>query len=344
MSQSTRRTVRQFALIDAPAIPGLVFRGFRDASDSDLIAAIHAGRREHDQVDPLSPVERVPAADEVARWLAGWDARDRADNLLLVDVGTQGIGYASIVWWTEPDGTWLYLHEGLLRPEWRGRGIGTAMVHWAEARIRAIAATHPTGGKAMYGANASSTEREASALLLHEGYRPVFTVLDMAFDAFDRLPAPELPARFELRPARPEHDRLIWEAINETYADLTNVPYGGAAPSEEDFQQFAANPAHDRSLWQVAWDGDQGAGVVLCELARGRGVVTECSVRMPWRRRGVARALLVRGLLALRDRGAAVVRLHTTEEFETQAARLYEDVGFRVVKRHPRYRKPIEAS
>jgi len=69
--------------------------------------------------------------------------------------------------------------------------------------------------------------------------------------------------------------------------------------------------AFDPSLWQVAWEGDQVAGGVLGYLdpaeneeeARKRGY-TECVwVWRPWRRRGLARALLVRSVAMFVEMG-----------------------------------------
>ena len=103
-------------------------------------------------------------------------------------------------------------------------------------------------------------------------------------------------------------------------------------------------PGHDPALWQVAWEGEEVAGQVLCKIERGRGEVYEVSVRPQWRRRGLARGLLAFGLRALQERGVSTVRLHTVSEFPTQAKNLYGSVGFHVRKAFPRYRKPKNAN
>jgi len=80
----------------------------------------------------------------------------------------------------------------------------------------------------------------------------------------------------------------------------------------------------------------------LMTRRRGRVFMYDISVRPAWRRRGLARALLTRALADLYERGYEVIRLNTVAEFPTQAWRLYESVGFRVVKEYPRYRKSPE--
>lgn len=54
------------------------------------------------------------------------------------------VGYATIRWWQERDDTWLYLHRGHLLPGHRGQGIGSAMLSWAEERIRRLVELHGT--------------------------------------------------------------------------------------------------------------------------------------------------------------------------------------------------------
>ncbi|CAM5625563.1 hypothetical protein SBADM41S_01791 [Streptomyces badius] len=70
----------------------------------------------------------------------------------------------------ERDDTWLYLHRGYLLPEHRSQGIGSAMLSWAEERIRQLVKQHGTARTAVIGANAMASEQDATALLLAAGY------------------------------------------------------------------------------------------------------------------------------------------------------------------------------
>ncbi|MBP1632328.1 MAG: Acetyltransferase, partial [Acidobacteria bacterium] len=65
------------------------------------------------------------------------------------------------------------------------------------------------------------------------------------------------------------------------------------------------------------------------------------SVRRPYRRRGLARSLLVQSLHAVRERGMAEAALGVLTENLHGAFRLYESVGFRVVRRWTTLRKPL---
>lgn len=330
------------ALPDAPSLAGLSFRRLCGAEDAGAICAVRAGCIEHDQIDLQSTSEGVPNPEQARPALATAAAEGRQERWLIVEVREQVIGYSRFESWREGDGMWVYLSLGWLLPQWRGKGIGTAMLHWAEERIvRAAVAEHP-GDACEFAANASSTEAEATALLLHEGYSAGYTVLEMGLDPVQPLPAPSpLPTGIVARPVLPEHYPPIAASIGESYAN--EYPAGRFSDDYNpesyaaDLKELPNNPA----LWQVAWDGDQVAAQVLPVIRNGRAEIFEVSVRPAWRGRGLGRALLTRALHDLRRRNVSAIRLHTVLEFPTQAWRLYESVGFRVLKRFPRYRKPF---
>ncbi len=108
-----------------------------------------------------------------------------------------------------------------------------------------------------------------------------------------------------------------------------------------------AEPELDTGLWRVAWDGDQVAGSVMSYIWRSenenlgvrRGWLERISVRRPWRRRGLARALIASALVGLSDAGMEDAMLGVDTENVTGALRLYESMGFVVRDRQTQFRK-----
>jgi len=77
------------------------------------------------------------------------------------------------------------------------------------------------------------------------------------------------------------------------------------------------------------------------EQGRLRGY-TECiSVGRPWRRRGLARALILSSLRILKERGMTEAALGVDTENISGALRLYERCGFRPARSGAVYRKPL---
>jgi mycothiol synthase len=74
---------------------------------------------------------------------------------------------------------------------------------------------------------------------------------------------------------------------------------------------------------------------------RQRGWVENISVRRPWRRRGLARALIARCITSLREAGMTEGALGVDTENPSGALHLYESCGFVVTKRFTVYRKPL---
>ena len=75
---------------------------------------------------------------------------------------------------------------------------------------------------------------------------------------------------------------------------------------------------------------------------RKRGYVENISTRRPWRRRGLARALIGATIAALRERGMSEGALGVDSENPSGALRLYESCGFVAVSRNASYSKPLD--
>lgn len=317
-------------------LPNLHLRTWQNANDFEQMVSVREKCVTFDQVDKDSYLEHYLTVKETAENIT-LNHCDPTKDVLIVELNGETIGYCQICWWTENDGTWLYLHVGYLVPEFRGKGIGTVMISWCEDRIREITKDHQTNGKAMFGGNASSTEKDKIQLLLDHGYKSVFTQVEMEFSDFTLLKNNSLPDSFEIRPVVSQDLRLIWETNNEVYANRATV----TAPTEEDYQDFISNPNNDYNLWQVAWFENEIAALVLPEIKNDIGEITEVATREKFRRKGLAQALITESLKKLKDRGIEHVRLHTDGGNISGARSLYEKIGFKHLKDYIRYRKPI---
>ena len=125
--------------------------------------------------------------------------------------------------------------------------------------------------------------------------------------------------------------------------------WGAQAWRDEWLEEWMEDPTFDPHMWQVAWDGDQVAGTVLNfvnakeneEYKRERGYTEHISVRRPWRRQGLARALIAHSFQVLKDRGMSEAALGVDAENPSGAPRLYESMGFRKVKQSMTFRTPL---
>ncbi|MFI1655028.1 GNAT family N-acetyltransferase [Streptomyces sp. NPDC020472] len=315
-------------------MPGYAFRSYHGHEDHGAMAAVRLGCAERDRIDARSVVEGLPTAAEIAEASAKLD--DPSQEQVLVEHDGGVVGYSTIRWWQERDGTWLYLHRGYLLPEHRGQGIGSAMLDWAESRIRQLVQQHGTAQTAVLGANATASEQEATALLLESGYRRVFSLVELELADLRQLPdGKPLPAGIRVGAVDPSSYRAAWKTVVDSYA-------GAAFTERWTFESFLATA--DSTCWRAAWDREDMAGVALCSVRRQDatvGEVEELSVRTGSRRLGLGRALLLDGLRCLRAHGAETARLCTGTANPHRSYDLYESVGFRRQNEYVRYRKPL---
>ena len=265
------------AFPNVSGVPGLTFRSLQ-SDDAAALVAVQEGRKEHDRIDPLSTFEGVPTLEQAAWWVAHLAETQRLDTVLVAEVDGVVIGYTWLDWWTETTGVRLFLSQAALLPEWRGRGIGTALLGWAEARLRATASGQAETGPTFFGANATETEKDDAALLHEAGYRHAFTITELERSGRDVPRETMLPEGLALRPLEPEHLLAVGRSVTEAYQESTF----STEPSEDrDRKKAEWLGGFDPSLCFVAWDGGQVAGQVICRLDKGRGEMAEVSVRTP---------------------------------------------------------------
>jgi mycothiol synthase len=345
MSDRTQTTEEIIEMNDAPEIAGLCFRSCQGESDFPLMYAVFTACRDvHGFADTLEGFENH------YRHLNNCNPQE---DVLIVEVGDQTVGFGRVTWWEETNGPLIYFSLGHVIPEWRRRGIGRAMLLWSEDRLLQIASEqveeglYPLDKPRFFMAN--EVEDSAigfTALLQSEGYEPVTYDAIMVHD-LKHIPEAPMPEGLEVRPAKPEHYRAIWDAETEAFRDH----WGFSEPTENDYESWLNDPVVIQpELWKIAWDGDEIAGQVRSFInheenrvyGRKRGWTEDISVRRPWRRRGLARSLLVQSLHAVQDAGMTEAALGVHLENPNGAPHLYESVGFRVDKHYTVYRKPMD--
>jgi ribosomal protein S18 acetylase RimI-like enzyme len=205
----------------------------------------------------------------------------------------------------------------------------------------------PAAGQRFYQAWATKTQAIWISVLEGEGYQAVRHFHNM-LRRLDDLPDRALPAGLEVRPARPEHYGRIWEAQREVQQELFELVVENW--EAERYDTWLANPSHTPQLWQIAWDGEEVAGMVLnrineaenAELQRRRGYTEHIFVRRPWRKRGLAGALLAISLQVLKEQGMEEAELGVDAENESGAYGLYTRMGYQTYSTDIWYRKPME--
>jgi len=329
---------QEVRLPDAPSIPGLSFRTFDPSRDYEGLVALMRECHLLDGVDWIPTVENLRVEHE-----HGGEFDPRRDLLVaIVDGSIVGASETNVR--TRDLGPNHHV-EGWVSPAFRRRGLGRALLHWAEARAREVALVDGRTGERSISSWPDEQQAGAVALYEGEGYAIVRYGFMMVRDLADPIPELPLPDGLETRPVVAADHRRIWDADAEAFRDHWNA----TERTDADFEGWFANPDIDTRLWRVAWDGDEVAGSVMNAiypvenetLGYLRGWLDHVSVRRPWRRRGLASALIADSLRALRDAGMTDAALGVDAENPTGALAVYENLGFRRARTGISYRKTM---
>jgi len=325
---------------DAPAISGLRFRGYRGEADLPAMHRVYTAAHEADGL------EDVTTLDDMRRNYATLVNCDPRRDIVLAEVDGELVAYARVFWQDLVEGGRTYENFGFVHPVWRRRGIGTAMHRHNERRLRQIAAEHGEVAPMWLASEGVEADAGNAALLRADGYQPVRHFFEMVVSPLDAVEAPPVPEGVELRGVGREHYRQLWQAMAEAFRDH----WGEAQWVEADWERWNADPDNDDPrFWRIGWDGDHVAGVVVTTVPaheneryrRARVYVASVSVRRPWRRRGLGRALLASSLVAAREAGFTSASLGVDANSPTGATALYESLGFRPVRTFTAWRKPM---
>jgi GNAT superfamily N-acetyltransferase len=329
----------------APTVRGVRFRGYRGL-DADLPGMFEAARQARLADGEIEPFDLAGMRATYAHL----ERSDPARDILVVELADEIVGYARVQWGDANDGSRYYDGFCFLRPDARRRGIGQAMLAWTEDRRRGIAAGHAAAGEGLDRPPLMTTfvndgDRGGRVLLESAGYEPFRRFFSMVRPDLESIPDAPLPEGLELRPIPrdPAVLRQVFDAANEAFRDH----FGWVDDGDESFASFIEDPATDPDLWLVAFDGDEVAGAVLNGIHHkddgdgGDGWLDSVFTRRPWRRRGLARALIVRSLQLLRERGLGSAALGVDAQNPNEALGLYESCGFRMASSSTAFRAPF---
>jgi mycothiol synthase len=326
-------------IADAPAIDGLRFRRPRgDDADYEAAAAlIMAANRE-------DGILWVPTARNLREEVESSPGIDLRSDIVAAEIDGRVVGDATVER-VMRDGVATYEMSGHVLPEVRRRGLGRALFRENLRRATERAAEEPAGQASVARTHTEETEAGHRALLAQHGFEPIRWFFLMHRSVSGEIPDAPLPEGIELRPVTEDQHRAIFEAEREAFRDH----WASRELSEEDFRLTFGRDELDTDLWVVAWDGDEVAGVVQnwiwaeenAQLSVARGWLEHISVRRPWRRRGLARAITAEALRRLALAGMTDAMLGVDADNPSGALGLYEELGFEVEQRSQVYRRPL---
>jgi mycothiol synthase len=254
-------------------------------------------------------------------------------------------GYVEV--WTisnPPVHPWVW---GRSDPDYEGLGVGTYLMNWAEDRALRAIGRAPDGARVAYRAGTDTIVEPAKELLEDVGMQLIRHSFRMLIEMDEMPPETDWPEGIHMRIYNPDEDAA---AVYQADVDAFRDHFGFIEqPFEKGFEHFmhhmTQEGTYDPSLWFLAMDGDEIAGICLCRKwgyeGKDIGYVSSLGVRRPWRRRGIGLALLQHSFREFYRHGKRKVSLGVDAENLTGALRLYEKAGMHIHRQFDLYEKEL---
>ena len=223
-----------------------------------------------------------------------------------------------------------------VHPRAEGRGIGAALLRWAEGRA---AERHEPLRQDLGSSNAA-----AAALLTAAGYRPAHHYWRMTRDIEPPPPPPSWPAGTAVRRLQVgdgADERAVHGLVQGAFAETAGHVPERFGPWR---RRVLDRETADAELFFVAERDGRVAGVSLCDdwVAEATGYVRMLATSPRDRGIGLGRALLLESFAAFHRRGRPIAALSVNAD-NASALRLYESVGMREHWRVDRWERPAAA-
>jgi mycothiol synthase len=227
---------------------------------------------------------------------------------------------------------------GYVHPDYREVGLGSYLVAWGERWTRDHMPQAQQNARVVVQHYINSANEAGRRLLENSGYTPLRGTYVMETTLDEPPLLPRWPADISVRTFVPGQDeRAVYEAVEDAFRDLWGRPRN---PFER-FVRETQKESFDPSLWFLAVEGDEIAGITLGKTLAGEGWVDVVGVRRPWRNRGLGLALLRHAFTKYHRRGTRKVGLSVDAESITGAPRLYGRAGMRVRESYIIYLKEL---
>ncbi|HEX2618522.1 MAG TPA: GNAT family N-acetyltransferase, partial [Phototrophicaceae bacterium] len=152
-----------------------------------------------------------------------------------------------------------------VHPDYRNQGLGTHLLRTTDAEYLARIGDQIDQETPIYVQRwTPESKQDAIDILKREGYQQVRTFYTMRIELDQPRQPVTLPEGFTLKPFNPETDAYaVYQAQQEAFRDHWGHPVD--IPFEE-WNIRLTEPNFDASLWFIAYEGNDIAGVSFCQM------------------------------------------------------------------------------
>lgn len=327
--QMIRSTQRAFSTVDRMSMDPALRLVPAQAIDIERLCALHNRSEAYDGVPRVLQVEELREELDDETIVLASDVR-------IAEFEGEAVGYVYTAHMPSDVRLEKCMVFGQVAPDWRGRGIGTALLTWGTERARQQLATSTNDLPKFIRVDTYAFIESACRLHARMGFVP-----ERWFEELLR-PLGDLPAQAEVGGidvvdwpvASDGRDDEIRFVKNTAFADHWASSPTSAEQWAHHVRGFGARP--DLSVVAVERDSGRIVGLSLNHryvadddlIGRRDGWVSTLATLAEWRGRGVASALIVASLHRFAAAGLTHASIGVDSDSPTGAGRLYRSLGF----------------
>jgi mycothiol synthase len=239
--------------------------------------------------------------------------------------------------------------SGGVHPDYRGRGVGTRLIRWMLELAPRVHERYFPGHPLEFAIGTLGEDIAARELFEAEGFTPLRWFFDMLLPKQAPVPAGPVPAGLELTAYSPELDEQVRLAHNEAFRDHWRF-----TPASAEIWAGARGLSTFRpELSFLLRDPADGAIAGYLLAASNEAGFQATGVRdvhfnvigttRPYRRRGVAAALIAHAVAQSRAQGYETATLGVDADNPSGALGLYERLGFGCEREYVVYNRVLVA-
>ena len=235
--------------------------------------------------------------------------------------------------------------EGAVRPDRRGRGVGSLLARTMLERADVLHAERHPDLPARLTATGPSSNASQAALLADCGFSVERWNFLMRVKLADTPAPPAIPEGLGLRGYQPSYASAMHSAHNEAFLDHPDfTPWSdvmwkqwvtGSRNFRPELSYVVVEPSEPERVVGYVQSNEYDAHFET--TGRREAFVAKLGTRREFRRRGIAGALLQHALWAYREAGYDEASLDVDSANPTGALGLYERAGFEVESRWSNY-------
>jgi len=232
-------------------------------------------------------------------------------------------------------------------PDLENQGLESYLLDWAEERTRQVLDRVDPELRVAMRTHSDQAIESCGKAKLTAGMKLIRHGFRMRIEMEDPPPKPVWPEKISLRLCDPEKEAYaVYKVDDEVFQDHFGYI---KEPPEEGYKKFkhsmTGDDSYDPSLWFLAMDGEEIIGICLCRKYgledKDTGHISSLGVKRPWRRQGIALALLQHAFGEFYQRGKVKVDLGVDASSLTGATDLYLKAGMYVLRQYDMYEKEL---